>query len=184
MKFLERLSLAIFSIIILVLSVIISLMAFGWIEVSAIAYGLAWLLSVPSAVNTALVIAVILILLSIKCLFFSSREKNDKTEGILLENENGKLLISVDTIENLIKGVVLGFSNVKSMSCKVNLDKQINNVRVDLKLTVGADTVIKELSMNIQDRIKEVVKNTTELDIKEINIKIKDIDNSKNTQNS
>ena len=92
MKFLERLSLAIFSIIILVLSVIISLMAFGWIEVSAIAYGLAWLLSVPSAVNTALVIAVILILLSIKCLFFSSREKNDKTEGILLENENGKLL--------------------------------------------------------------------------------------------
>ena len=70
------------------------------------------------------------------------------------------------------------------MSCKVNLDKQINNVRVDLNLTVGADTVIKELSMNIQDRIKEVVKNTTELDIKEINIKIKDIDNSKNTQNS
>ena len=138
----------------------------------------------PSAVNTALVIAVILILLSIKCLFFSSREKNDKTEGILLENENGKLLISVDTIENLIKGVVSGFSNVKSMSCKVNLDKQINNVRVDLNLTVGADTVIKELSMNIQDRIKEVVKNTTELDIKEINIKIKDIDNSKNTQNS
>lgn len=184
MKFLERLSLAIFSIIILVLSVIMSLMAFGWIEVSTIAYGLVWLLSVPSAVNTALVIAVILILLSIKCLFFSSREKNDKTEGILLENENGKLLISVDTIENLIKGVVSGFSNVKSMSCKVNLDKQINNVRVNLNLTVGADTVIKELSMNIQDKIKEVVKNTTELDIKEINIKIKDIDNSKSTQNS
>ena len=184
MKFLERLSLAIFSIIILVLSVIMSLMAFGWIEVSTVAYGLEWLLSVPSAVNTTLVIAVILILLSIKCLFFSSREKNDKTEGILLENENGKLLISVDTIENLIKGVVSGFSNVKSMSCKVNLDKQINNVRVDLNLTVGADTVIKELSMNIQDKIKEVVKNTTELDIKEINIKIKDIDNSKGTQNS
>ena len=38
MKFLERLSLAIFSIIILVLSVIMSLMAFGWIEVSAIAF--------------------------------------------------------------------------------------------------------------------------------------------------
>ena len=45
-----------------------------------------------------------------------------------------------------------------------------------------ADTVIKELSLNIQDRIKEVVKQTTELEIKEINIRIKDIENSKQTQ--
>ena len=183
MKFLERLSLAIFSIIILVLSLIMSLLVFGWIKVSTVLYALQWVLSIPTAVNVTLVIAVILILLAIKCIFFSSKEKEDKTEGILLENENGKLLISIRTIENLIKGVVSGFSNVKSMSCKVNLDKQINNVKVDLNLTVGPDTIIKELSVNIQDRIKEVVKNATELEIKEININIKDIDNSKSNQN-
>lgn len=183
MKFLERLSLAIFSIIILVLSLIMSLLIFGWVKVATIMYALQWVLSIPTAVNTTLVIAIILILLSIKCIFFSSKEKEDKKEGILLENENGKLLISINTIENLIKGVVSGFSNVKSMSCKVNLDKQINNVKVELNLTVGPDTIIKELSVNLQDRIKEVVKNVTELDIKEININIKDIDNSKTNQN-
>lgn len=182
MKFLERVSLTIFSIIILVLSLVMSLLVFGWIKVTTVAYGLQLALSVPTAVNIILVVAVILILLAIKCIFFTSRDKEDKTEGILLENENGKLLISINTIENLVKGVVSGFSNVKSSSCKVNLNRQVNNVKVELNLTVGADTVIKELSLNIQDRIKEVVKQTTELEIKEINIRIKDIENSKQTK--
>ena len=79
--------------------------------------------------------------------------------------------------------MVSGFANVKSSNCKVVLDRQVNNVRVELNLTVAAGTVIKELSVNIQDRIKEVVKKTTELEIKEINIKIKDIDVAKVPQN-
>lgn len=183
MKFLERLSLTIFSIIILALAIIANLLVFGWIKIGTVVYALQLALSVPAVVNTILVVSVILILLAIKCIFFSSKEKEERTEGILLENENGKLLISINTIENLIKGVLAGFSNVKMSTCKVSLDKQVNNVKVNLNLTVGADTVIKELSVNIQNRIKEVVKNVTELEIKEINIKIKDIENSNQAQN-
>lgn len=180
MKFLERLSLTIFSIIILLLALVICLLIFGWIQTSTIVYVLQLALSRPAVINTTLIVAIILILLAIKSIFFSSSEKEDKTEGILLENESGKLLISVNTIENLVKGVVAGFANVTSANCKVHLDRQVNNVKVDLNLTVAADTVIKELSLNIQDRIKEVVKRTTELEIKEINIKIKDIERAKN----
>lgn len=104
MKFLERLSLTIFSIIILALALIANLLVFGWIKIETVVYVLQLALSVPAAVNTILVVSVILILLAIKCIFFSSKEKEDRTEGILLENENGKLLISINTIENLIKG--------------------------------------------------------------------------------
>ena len=179
MKFLERLSLTIFSIIILLLAIMMCLLIFGWIQTSTVVYVIQLALSRPVAINTILVVSVILILLAIKSIFFSSTESEEKTEGILLENESGKLLISVNTIENLVKGVVSGFGNVTSANCKVHLNKQINNVKVDLNLTVAADTVIKELSLNIQDRIKEVVKRTTELEIKEINIKIKDIERSK-----
>ena len=179
MKFLERLSLAIFSVIILVLSLIMCLLVFGWIKVSTVLYLLQTALSIPTVINIILVVSVVLMLLAIKCIFFSSKEKSEKTEGILLENENGKLLISVDTIENLVKGVLSGFANVKTSTCKVELDRQANNVKVDLNLTVGSDTVIKELSVNIQERIKEVVKQTTELEIKEINIKIKNIEAKK-----
>lgn len=182
MKFLERISLTIFSIIILAISLIVCLLIFGWIRIDTITYILGLALMNTATINTILVIAVILILLAIKCIFFSSKPKDEKTEGILLENENGKLLISINTIENLVKGVVLGFANVKSSVCKVNLDRQVNNVKVELNLVVDANTIIKELSVNLQDRIKEVVKATTELEIKEINIKIKDIENIKPAQ--
>ena len=117
-------------------------------------------------------------LLALKCIFFSSytKENTEKTEGILLENESGKLLISIETIENLVKGVINGFENVKSINCKVKLDKQINNVTIDLNLVVSADTIIKDLSTNLQTRVKEVIKTTTEIEVKQVNIKIKNIE--------
>lgn len=178
MKFLERLTLTVFSIVILIFSLVVCLMLFGWIETGTIYYGIKYIVSMPVATNISLIISVTFMLLAIKCIFFSSynKEKQTRLEGILLENESGKLLISIETIENLIKGVLLEFSNIKSTNCKVKLDKQVNNVIIDLNLIVGLDTIIKELSADIQTRIKEVIKTTTEIEVKEINIKIKNIE--------
>lgn len=181
MKFIEKVSLTIFSTIILVLSVLLCLIIFNWLDSSNIYYILQQLTLNPIATNVSLGISIVLMLLAIKCIFFPSygKGKEERKEGILLENESGKLLISIETIENLVKGVVLGFSNIKATNCKVKLDKQINNVVIDLNLVVAAETVIKELSTNLQNRIKEVIKTTTEIDVKEINIKIKNIEAQK-----
>lgn len=180
MKFLERLSLAIFSIIILLLSVLTCLLVFGWLEPSTILYVIQLGLAQANVTNVMLIIAIVFMLLAIKCIFFTSKEKEERTEGILLENENGKLLISVHTIENLVKGVIAQYAEVTSSNCKVHLNKQVNNVKVDLNLTVSAGTVIKDLSVKLQDKIKEVVKQSTELDMQEVNIQIKDIATEKN----
>ena len=178
MKFLERISLTIFSTIILILSLILCLIFFGWLEATNIHYFINYIASIPTATNITLGILVILMLLSIKCIFFPSysKEKELKTEGILLENESGKLLISIETIENLVKGVVAGFPNAKSINCKVKLDKAVNNVIIDMNLVVTSETIIKELSSNLQNKIKEVIKTTTEIEVKAINIKIKNIE--------
>ena len=181
MKFLEKLSLTIFSTIILILSLILCLILFGWLEATNIHYFINYIASIPTATNITLGILVIFMLLAIKCIFFPSysKEKEVKTEGILLENEAGKLLISIDTIENLVKAVVAGFPNAKSANCRVKLDKAVNNVVIDMNLVVTAETVIKELSANLQNKIKEVIKTTTEIDVKAINIKIKNIEANK-----
>lgn len=178
MKFLEKLTLTVFSVIMLILSLVLSLVVFGWLEISNIYYVIQYLISTPTATNITLTMLIIFMLLAIKCIFFPSynKEKGNKTEGILLENEAGKLLISIETLENLVKGVLAGFESIKSTNCKVKLDKQVNNVVIDLNLVVGAETVIKELSGNIQKKIKEVIKTTTEIEVKEINIKIKNIE--------
>ena len=181
MKFIEKTCLSLFSIIILTLSLVLSLMLFNWLDVANAYYLLKYLISNPTATNISLGVAIVLMLLSLKCIFFASynKEKNEKVEGIMLENESGKLLISIETIENLVKGVIAGFENVKSTNCKVKLDKQINNVTIDLNLVVSPDTIIKDVSTNLQTRVKEVIKTTTEIDVKQINIKIKNIEASK-----
>lgn len=183
MKFIEKVSLTIFATIILIFCLILSLMVFNWVEIYNAYYFLQYIISTPTATNITLIVSIVLMLLAIKCIFFPSysKEKAEKSEGILLENESGKLLISIETIENLVKGVISGFENVKSTSCKVKLDKQINNVAIDLNLIVTSDTIIKDLSANLQARVKEVIKKTTDIEVKQINIKIKNIEAQKGT---
>jgi len=181
MKFIEKVSLTIFSTLVLILSLVLCLMLFNWIDSMKIYFVIEYLKATPIATNISLVVSIILMLLAIKCIFFPSysKEQGEKAEGILLENESGKLLISIETIENLVKGVISGFGNVKSTICRVKLDKQINNVIIDLNLVVSSDTIIKDLPTNLQTKVKEVIKTTTEIDVKQINIKIKNIETGK-----
>ena len=181
MKVLEQITLTVFSIIILILCLALCLILFNWIDVSNIYAVIQYLKSTQTLTNISLGVSIVLMLLAVKAIFFPSyaKEKEQKSEGILLENETGKLLISIETIEYLVKGVVGGFPNVKNVNCKVKLDKSVNNVVIDLNLVVASETVIKELSANLQNKIKEVIKTTTEIEVKSIDIKIKNIEAQK-----
>ena len=114
MKILDKIGLVVFSTIILLVGVVAILTIIGWMELELIIGAIEFVITGEIASKITLGVSIVLILLAIKCIFFSSNDETEKSEGILLENENGKLLISVETIENLIKGVVSGFANVKS----------------------------------------------------------------------
>ena len=83
-------------------------------------------------------------------------------------------MISRDTIENLVNTVAKGFENTQSVTTKVIVNSE-NELRVFVTLMVLPNTVINELSVNLQTRIKEVVKTVADLEIKSIDIKIKNI---------
>ena len=121
-------------------------------------------------------LGVAFILLSIKCIFFdsTSKEQIKERQGVLLENESGKLMISKETIENLVNSVALNFQSAEQVSTRVELDIE-NNVKVFVNLTVTEDAVIKDLSANLQTRIKEKVKTATDLEVKEVNITVKKV---------
>ena len=61
MKFLEKVSLTIFSIIVLILSLVLSLILFNWLETSNVYYVIQYLKATPIATNISLVVSVILI---------------------------------------------------------------------------------------------------------------------------
>ena len=179
MKFLDKLGLAIFSLITLILSILGCLIAFGWIDVSIITVALTNAVASQNGMYITIGVCVVLVLLSIKCLFFPSYErrsvKEDDEEGILLQNDNGKLLITKGTIKNLVNGTVDDFKNVEAEDVQIALD-QNNDVYVNLEINVNKETIIKDVSTKLQNNIKENVKKATDLEIKEINIKVNDVE--------
>ena len=68
--------------------------------------------------------------------------------------------------------------NKDEITTSVDLDKE-NNVIVYVNLVVSSEAVIKDLSVNLQQEIKEKIKQATDLEVKQVNIKVKNIASSK-----
>ena len=93
MKILDRIGLALFSSLILILSIITCLVIFGWLNVELVHSIIVNILQDEVVSNIILALSVMFILLAIKCIFFDSTSKQemDYKNGILLENSDGKL---------------------------------------------------------------------------------------------
>lgn len=174
MKIIEKITLIIYSNVILIMAVIASLLIFGWLDIDIVQRMAKTLLISETSSKVILLVNVIAILLSIRCIFFdptSKKELKDK-QGVFLANDNGKLMISKETIENLVEAVTKQYKMAKEVSSRVELDKD-NNVNIFVNLVVGSDTIIKDLSVDLQNKIKTKIKETTDLEVKEVNIAIK-----------
>ena len=112
MKLLDKIGLVLFSTLILIISILLCLMIFGWLDLDWVHSIVAQAISDQVTSNVLLGLSIIFILLAIKCIFFDagSKEKNESKNSILLENSDGKLLITRETLENLVDGVVKGFA--------------------------------------------------------------------------
>lgn len=176
MKILDRFNLALFSVIILVISVIVCLLSFGWLKLDLALDGVEFLITNNIANNVALGVSILFILLAIKSIFFNSysKEKVEGKDGILLENDNGKLLVSKDTIESLTNTVVKSFDSAENVTTRVDVDEE-SHIRIYVTLFVNPDAVIKELSNKLQTDVKETIKNSLGLEVTEVNIKVKNI---------
>ena len=178
MKFLEKLSLVIFSIIVLVLSVILVLIGFNFVEQSVFSILISKVMMSAQGTYIMIGICVVLIMLAIKCLFFSDSTalKRDKSEdGVLLQNEDGKLLITRSTLENVVNGVLYEYSEIENAETNVIIDKE-NNVIIDVTLNVAGGTVLKNLSAKLQNEIKERIRETTDLEVNAVDIEIHNVE--------
>lgn len=180
MKFLERLALIIYSYIVLILAVILNLLIFNWIDFNTVSDMIKALVTNGLVSTVVLVVNIIFILLSIKCIFFDekSKEKLKEKQGILLKNENGELMISKESINNMVKNAVIGFETVRECNTKIEVDND-NQIIIILYLVVNENVVIKELASNLQTKVKEEVKKISDLDVKEVNVKIMNLQGNK-----
>lgn len=176
MKIIDKFNLVLFSIIVLILSLAVCILSFGWLDLNLVVKGVTFLITDSVATKVSLGVSIVLILLSIKSIFFNSfsREKMESKEGILLENDNGKLLVSKDTIESLTNTVVKSFESAENVMTKVELDNE-SHIKIYITLFVYPDAVIKELSNKLQTNVKDTIKKSLDLEVAEVNIRIKNI---------
>ena len=176
MKVIEKITLIIYSNIMLILSIILCLLIFGWLDMGVVGKVIKNCITTDPGSKITLGVSIVFILLSIRCIFFdpTSKEEIKDKQGVLLENSNGKLMISKETIENLVESVAKGFKEAESITTRVELDKE-NNVSIFANSVVSSDALIKELSADLQNKIKERVKMATDLDVKEVNITVKKV---------
>lgn len=174
MKFLDKLVLKIFSLIILVLAIALILIMTGIIPMGIIEEYLYMLMNYENGIVIAIGVLAVLMLLAIKGMFFAGKKENNGKDGIVLENTSGKLVISKESLENLIASVIKDIPGADTVSSKTILDKD-KNLIVYVTAVVSKDVMIKDISNELQDKIKLAMKRTADLDVKEVNIKIKNI---------
>ena len=178
MKFLDKLALKIFSIIVLVLTIGIVLIMTGILPVGIIEDYLLLLTNYEVGMKVTIGVLAVLALLAIKGFFFTSKPENNGKDGIILENASGKLVISKESLENLISSVTKEMPGADTVSSRTILDKD-RNLIVYVTAVVSKDVMIKDISNELQRRIKDAMKRTADLEVKEVNIKIKNITSKK-----
>ena len=120
----------------------------GWLDIDLILKAVIYGITDNVGSKIVFIISSILVILAVKCIFFNADSNSTSTskDGILLENENGKLLVSKDTIESLTNAVVKNYETAQNVMTKVELDSE-NNVSIYITLFVYPDAVIKDLSV-------------------------------------
>lgn len=186
MKLLEKFVLIIYSLFILVISSICCLLIFRVINAENITNWIEFLLNDASLSIIVLGLAIVFILLSIKCLFFRNRKqirKSDTTD-ILLENDSGRLLISKRAIENVVKNVINDSAEI-TPETKITIDiDPANNLSVYISILLDKSIKVRDFTIGLQSKIKDKIKENFDLDVKQVNIKIDSIEKDENKKES
>ncbi len=174
MKILDKFVLILYSFFMLIISAIICLIVFKIISIDQIKYCIEYVQKDTALVITIIAVAIVCILLSIRCLFFRKKKqiKKSNTTEILLENESGRLLISKNAIENAARNIV-------KESLRLNTDIKVtadidpaNNISIYIAVMLDRALNVRDLTLDLQLRIKNEIKESFGLEVKQVNIKV------------
>ena len=179
MKFFDKLVLKIFSLIMFALTILIILVMTNVITIDTINNSIIKITDYENGIKILIASLAIIMLLAIKGLFFTSKSNNQNSkEGIVRENNSGKLILSKESLENLIYSVVKDVPGAETVMSRTILDKD-KNLIVYVTVVVSKDVMLKDITRELQNKVKDAMKKTADLDVKEVNIKIKNITSKK-----
>lgn len=112
-----------------------------------------------------------LVFLCLNVFLLTSGLKNTRSSKYLCtESESGVVRISSNAIENVAHSLSKRFQGVKDAKARVYFTKE--KVNIIVKLSVMPDVHVPNLCKSIQDRIKDSVEVTMDLDVQKVNVSV------------
>lgn len=178
MNFFERACLRLFSIIVFILALVVILITLNVVEDTIFANVLNNLTTDSTLLKVTIVTSVILLFVSAKFILFGTKKEEFAKEGIILENPNGKLVISKESLENMILSSAKSIDGLEYINSKTLIDKE-HKLLVYVTVVVKENAIVKEVSKQLQNTIKDTMKNTADLEVSSVSITVKNIVNKK-----
>lgn len=178
MKFFERACLRLFSIIVFILALVVILITLNVVQNTIFADALNKLTTDTTLLKVTIVTSVILLFVSAKFILFGTKKEEFAKEGIILENPNGKLVISKESLENMVLSSAKSIDGLEYVNSKTLIDKE-HKLLVYVTIVVKENAIVKEVSKQLQNTIKDTMKNTADLEVSSVSITVKNIVNKK-----
>ena len=70
--------------------------------------------------------------------------------------------------------VIKSFDSAETVMTKVEVDEE-SHIKIYITLSVHPDAVIKDLTVSLQNDVKSTIKKSLDLDVKDVNVRIKNI---------
>lgn len=178
MRALDRIISFVFSVIMLVISVVLILVGVGVVDPQMIIDMLNQYVFVKDVISAELfnaltITGIVLFLASLKTTVFLSLFRVKDKSPILVKTQNGEVEIAQETITSTVKNVAMSFENIKDVQAK--MIKKRKGVAIYAMVLVYANSNIREITEEMQKQVKEIVKATTGVNVLEVNIKVKNI---------
>lgn len=173
MRMLDKFISFIFSIIILVVSVVVLMLVFDLTSFDLIVDLVNTYVLNDAYRNTVILITAIFILLSLKTTIFLSDISGSSKRPILVDTDNGRVEIAQETIDTTVKSVAYSFPEIKNVQAK--MEKQNKGIVIYVAISVIQDTNIKSLTDKLQAKIGTTILDTTGIKVLNTNVKVKNI---------
>ena len=173
MKFLDRFFVFILALLMLALSLGIGGAYFNLIS----QYEIANFISGFRGRIEVIVVAVVLLLISLRILLLAFMTKSKDKQTVIGEGELGTVRITIEAINNFVKDVVSAEANTTNTKSKVEVTE--DGLDIILNLTVYEQVKVPNLAHNIQQQVKTEIEEAIGAEVDQVEVLINAIEKPK-----
>lgn len=172
MRILDRVLLAIYTILIIIISVIAMAIALRWIPADTVYMYIRSVYDNTQVAIAVLIVGLLFLVISLELLLSGSRRSTPR--GAMLKSDGtGSVMLSVNAIDSMVQRSARMIEGIKDIKSSVSVDPE--GTQIMLSVQVEQDVKIPELTDNLQSQVKEYVENYGGIKIKAITVRVDSI---------